>query len=221
MKTSWPSHGRATLYAHGHSSPAVDESFLDIPIGGNEMIRCGHTTKVTPARPGTGWMAPQRLSQPRERGETDHDKCAVVHPHPTVVRRWSASQRPWPDRRGSAAICTWPVDATYRFNLNARAWGRCAGMDVIGWTGRELCGPMLAGPGRVKRAARRAFQLDGQVIHLGRERSHEHGQSDHMRSGAVIPSRPSPWLRVRAVSWHSASRLSRTGSCALSTGQAS
>jgi len=43
----------------------------------------------------------------------------------------------------------------------------------------------------------------------------------HMRSGALMPSRPSPWCSVRAVSRQSASRLLRTGSSALSTGQAS
>ena len=50
----------------------------------------------------------------------------------------------------------------------------------------------------------------------------KHVDSLYIRSGASMPSTPSPRARTEAVSAHSASRLSRTaGSAALSTGQVS
>ncbi len=43
----------------------------------------------------------------------------------------------------------------------------------------------------------------------------------HICSGASMPSRSRAWARVRAVTSHSARRLDRSGSSALSTGQCS
>lgn len=54
-----------------------------------------------------------------------------------------------------------------------------------------------------------------------REEEPFHRTSDHIRSGHLMPNKPRPVPRMRAVSSHSARRLERIGSSDLSTGQAS
>ena len=97
--------------------------------------------------------------------------------------------------------------------------GRSTGRAQAGWTApREGCGDAATGPTATSRAAGTAAAMTFRIMSEMLPTTAGQDSSPHIRSGASIPSSPSPSRRVDAVSSQSSSRLARVASSgALST----